>query len=296
MPPLPHITVLMGTRNGSAHLGAQLASLTAQDHANWSLWVSDDGSTDDTQAILRAFAKDRPNPVLLFQGPRAGMSANYLSLLCHPDLPTGPVAFADQDDIWLPNHLSRGLSALAMQPDPQGQAYVAHRLILRSTGVPRTMPWRGHRPASFRNALVENLLAGSGLILDAPAVALARRIGSVDVPYWDWWLYLLLTGTGAQVLHDARPGLLYRAHAGNTHGPRYGLRAKLWRIEQLRNGTYRRWVMRNLAALEPHIKQLTPEAQAALHPLLPVKPHIRLRRLSKHRHWRQDQLALWLTG
>lgn len=296
MPPLPHITVLMGTRNGGAHLNAQLASLAAQDHANWSLWVSDDGSTDATLSILRSFAKDHPNPVVLFEGPQAGMSANYLSLLCHPDLPEGPVAFADQDDLWLPTHLSRGLTALALHPINSGQAYVAHRLIQRGTGPPRPLPWRGHRPASFRNALVENLLAGSGLILDAPAVALARRIGPVDVPYWDWWLYLLLTGTGAQIQHDARPGLLYRAHAGNTHGPRYGLRAKLWRMEQLRNGTYRTWIKANLAALEPYIDHLTPDAQATLRPLLPLPNRLSLRRLSKHRHWRQDQLALWLTG
>lgn len=92
------------------------------------------------------------------------------------------------------------------------------------------------------------------------------------------------------------PGVLYRAHDDNLLGPRQGLRASLWRVEQVRNGTYRRWIMANLAALEPHIGALTPEAKAILHPLLPLPARARLRRLSPHRHWPQDRLALWLAA
>ena len=42
----------MCTYNGSRYLEAQLASITAQDYQNWTVLVSDDGSTDDTLAIL----------------------------------------------------------------------------------------------------------------------------------------------------------------------------------------------------------------------------------------------------
>lgn len=305
MDPLPHITILMGTRNGGAFLRAQLASLAAQDHDRWSLWISDDGSTDATWSQIRAFAKDQPNPVVLLKGPDHGMSANYLGLLCHPDLPPGPVAFADQDDLWLPDHLRRGLTALAQAALPitspiagpiTGQAYSAHRLLLRSGQVPHRMRRRGGTGAGFRNALVECMTPGSGLILDAAAVALARRVGPVEVPFWDWWVYLLLTGMGAQVLQDARPGLLYRAHAANHLGPRAGLRAALWRLNALRNGTYRAWICQNLAMLEPHMHHLTSDNQDILRQVLAQAPGPRLRHLSAYRHWRRDRLALWLAA
>lgn len=296
MPPLPHITVLMGTRNGGVYLQQQLASLAAQTHPHWSLWVSDDGSTDATRSVIRAFAETRPNPVLLLPGPQRGLTANYLSLLCHADLPDGPVAFADQDDLWLPTHLMRGLTALTQGTPEDARAFVPHRLLRRRGRVALPMPWRIPRPPTFRNALVESLLAGSGLMLNAPAVTLARSIGPVDVPFWDWWLYLLFTGTGARILHDRAPGVIYRSHSGNAHGPRFGLRANLWRLEQVRNGTYRRWIAANLAALEPHMTHLTPEAQALLRPLLPMPARARLRRLSTHRLWPQDRLALWLAA
>lgn len=296
MPALPHVTILMGTRNGAAHLRAQLASLAAQDHPRWSLWVSDDGSTDATLPVLRGFARTCRNPVILLPGPERGLAANYLALLCHPDLPEGPVAFADQDDLWLPTHLRRGLTALGQEPDGPGQAYVPHRLLWRAGQVPRPMPWRIARAPGFRNALVESLLAGSGLMLDTAAMRLARRAGPVEVPFWDWWLYLLLSGAGAALHHDHMPGLLYRAHGGNALGPRAGIRAALWRLRHLRNGTYHHWIAANLAALEPHMALLTPDARAILGPLLPLADRRRLRRLSPHRQWRQDRLALWLAA
>ena len=296
MAPLPHITVLMGTRNGAAYLRSQLASLAAQDHPHWSLWISDDGSTDATLPVIRTFARTQPNPVVILQGPQQGMTANYLGLLCHSDLPPGPVVFADQDDLWLPHHLTRGLTALAQGSAPAGQVYCAHRLLLRDGEAPRALRWRGQAPATFRNALVECRMPGSGLMLDADAVALARRAGVVDVPFWDWWLILLLTGAGADVLQDARPGLLYRAHGGNHLGPRAGLRAALWRMNRLRDGTYRNWVCKNLAMLEPHMAHLTPTNRDILRHVLSLAPGPRLRRLSAYRHWRRDRLALWLSA
>ncbi|WP_178346942.1 glycosyltransferase [Marivita hallyeonensis] len=285
----------MGTRNGAAYLPQQLASLSAQDHADWSLWVSDDGSSDATRCQIRAFAETQPNPVLLLPGPQRGLTANYLSLLCHPDLPPGPVAFADQDDLWLPTHLTRGLTALVREPGP-GQAYVARRMVLRAGRTPRLIPHRLHRTPGFRNALVECLTPGSGLILDAAATRFARQIGPVKVPFWDWWLYLILTGAEMRILHDTYPGILYRAHASNQLGPRVGSRAALWRVLRLMDGTYRDWVNANLAALEPHIGHLTPKTQTILQPLLPLPPGSRLRALSAYRQWPRDRLALWLAG
>ncbi len=296
MAPLPHITVLMGTRNGGAFLRQQLASLAAQDHPHWSLWISDDGSTDATLPLIRAFAQDSPNPVVVLRGPQKGMAANYLGLLCHPDLPPGPVAFADQDDLWLPHHLTRGLTAIAHSPSPAGQVYCAHRMLLREGHAPRAMRWRGQAPANFRNALVECRTPGSGLMLDAAAVALARRGGVVDAPFWDWWITLLLTGAGATVIQDTRPGLFYRAHGGNHLGPRAGLRAALWRMNKLGDGTYRNWACRNLAMLEPHMDLLTPANQSILRHALSLAPRVRLRQLSAYRHWRRDRLALWLAA
>ena len=43
----------MGTKNGTAYLDAQLVSLATQAHGRIDIWVSDDGSTDETLTILK---------------------------------------------------------------------------------------------------------------------------------------------------------------------------------------------------------------------------------------------------
>ena len=49
---MPDIAILLCTYNGARFLPAQLASLAAQSFRQWRLFVSDDGSNDDTLAIV----------------------------------------------------------------------------------------------------------------------------------------------------------------------------------------------------------------------------------------------------
>ena len=87
----------MATRNGAAHLPAQLASLAAQSHSGWRLWVSDDGSTDATRALVQDFGRD--HDVRLIDGPQRGAAANFRTLLARAaqDAPQAALAFSDQD-------------------------------------------------------------------------------------------------------------------------------------------------------------------------------------------------------
>lgn len=48
---------MMATYNGERYLKDQLKSLSDQTFKNWDLYVSDDGSTDQTIGILKNFQK-----------------------------------------------------------------------------------------------------------------------------------------------------------------------------------------------------------------------------------------------
>jgi len=50
------VDILMATYNGGRHSRNQLLSLQQQTYEDWTLWVRDDGSIDDTIHILREFA------------------------------------------------------------------------------------------------------------------------------------------------------------------------------------------------------------------------------------------------
>ncbi|MGI9393708.1 MAG: glycosyltransferase, partial [Boseongicola sp.] len=81
-PSADHVTILLATFNGAAHVNEQLESYCNQTHRNWSLLVSDDGSSDETCSIIRKFARrNSKRQVTLLRGPGNGSASNFLSLL-----------------------------------------------------------------------------------------------------------------------------------------------------------------------------------------------------------------------
>ena len=47
------IDILLATYNGEQFIAEQLESILSQTYTNWQLIIRDDGSTDDTQKILK---------------------------------------------------------------------------------------------------------------------------------------------------------------------------------------------------------------------------------------------------
>lgn len=261
----PRITILLCTFNGAAHLAEQLASYLAQEHAQWDLWVSDDGSTDGTLEILRSFerAEGCRRDIRLLEGPRRGPAANFLSLMCHPELPAGPVALSDQDDVWWPCRLRRALEGLSRGGPVTLYGAQSHHTdqALQVIGASRP-PRRG---PSFANALTQNIVSGHNAALSAGALELARRAGvPADIPYHDWWLYQLVSGAGGEVVIDDAPVLYYRQHAGNVMGAHRGLAASLQRAAQVLGRTYGGWFEANTEALQRAEALLTEDSRTIL--------------------------------
>lgn len=97
--------------NGAPFLAEALESVFQQTHPNLELIVVDDGSTDDTPAVIAAYG-DR---VRALAQPNAGPAAarNHGVRAARGEL----VAFLDADDLWLPEKLSRQLARFAARPD-----------------------------------------------------------------------------------------------------------------------------------------------------------------------------------
>lgn len=258
-----HVTILMGSRNGARWIGAQLDSYLAQTHRDWSLWISDDGSEDGTLDLIDAFANRNPGRVArVLDGPRQGPAANFLHLLCHPDLPPGPVALSDQDDVWLPHKLERALGQLAAAGD-RPRAWSARYHVSDAALRPRRQSHLWRRGPSLGNAVVQNILSGHTLTLNAAALALVRGAGKPAVPHHDWWVYLVLMAAGAEAIADPDVVLHYRQHADNVMGVRSTHRGRLSRLAGLRQGRLGIWVAQNMDALRraPDLP-LTDEAAA----------------------------------
>lgn len=289
----PGVTIVMACRNGAAHLPRQLDSLLAQSHADWGLWAGDDGSTDDTRALLRAFSAAHPDRhVRLLDGPGLGSAANFLHLLCHPDLPPGPVALCDQDDVWLPGKLARALHRIAAEPVDVPVLYAAESWRCRAD---LSHPQASRPPCvapGFANALVQNLCAGHTIVLNPAARDLVRRAGiPADIAFHDWWLYQLITGAGGRVLLDPLPVALYRQHGANALGAAGSAGAALRRAAMIAHGTYAAWGRAHRRALAASGVLATP-AMALLAALGERPGPLRMVRHGLHRDTRLGTAAL----
>jgi len=105
------IAVLMSTYNGGRYLAKQLDSLAAQTvSGDMTLYVRDDGSSDDTLSILENY-KDRL-PIRFLRGKNSGPAMSFWKLLMNEKIEADYYAFCDQDDIWDPDKIERGIRSI----------------------------------------------------------------------------------------------------------------------------------------------------------------------------------------
>ena len=252
------VVILLSTYNGAAYLPEQLASYAAQTHGDWTLLWRDDGSTDATPSVMAAFrARIGAERCRQLQEPsgRLGVRASFLALLraAMPTLATGDaVAFSDQDDVWLPEKLTRGMAALAgVQAGIPALACARQRLVdARLAPVGESPPLR--RPPGFPQSLTQNIATGCTILLNRAAAALVAGSTPPEATLHDWWSYLLVTASGGRVLVDPEPLVLYRQHAANV----VGAPQSTWRRAR---GAVRRGPEAFLRILRAHLGALAAE-------------------------------------
>ena len=258
-----NVAVLMAVRNGEPYIEEQLDSLARQKDVNVDLWVSDDGSSDATMAILERRATAWPlGTVRLVTGPRKGFAENFRSLLLRSEIEADHFAFCDQDDVWDADKLAHAVEWLETQPAGLPALYCSRTRIVSAEGEPLGLSPLFPRPPSFRNAIVQSIAGGNTMVMNRAArdvVAEAcRRTSFVS---HDWWCYLMVAGAGGSVFYcrDSRIG--YRQHGANLVGQNSTWRARMSRIGFLFRGRFKDWNERNLAGLAACTDLLTDEAR-----------------------------------
>jgi len=260
----PIVAVLLCTRNGGRYLREQLDSIEAQSHRNLNMWVSDDGSGDDTNHILEQYQSSRSGHVSIQSGPRRGFVANYLSLIHQSDIKGDYFAYADQDDIWQPDKLSRAIGKLKSVPDNVPALYCSRTCLIDQCGQKIGFSPLFEKPPVFANALVQNIGGGNTIVMNKAARDLLCAAGDKLVVSHDWWAYMLVSGAGGIVIYDSYPSVLYRQHNSNMVGSNTGCKARLFRLRMLLKGRFRNWNTVNTQALQQVRHLLTSENQHIL--------------------------------
>lgn len=109
----PRVSVLVPTFEQATFIARALASLQAQTLADWEAVVVDDGSQDDTQAVLAPFLRDaRIRCLRLGENCGLGRALNMAI-----DASRAPLlAYLPSDDLYFPSHLHELVAALEAAP------------------------------------------------------------------------------------------------------------------------------------------------------------------------------------
>lgn len=241
--------VLIATFNGCAFIGRQIESILSQKNVSVHIFARDDGSTDGTQDALKSVAARCPERFTLIvdqYGPTGSAAENFFALLREVDLsPFDYVAFADQDDIWLPDKLNRAVECISAQG---GGGYSSNLLawndqddttwIIDKQGKPKRLDY-----------LFQGASAGCTYVLDRACAALVKeRLERLEEPFCngishDWVIYAICRSAGFRWFHDDRSLIHYRQHRANVYGARPGISGVFARLGMVKSGWYRNHIL-----------------------------------------------------
>jgi glycosyltransferase involved in cell wall biosynthesis len=187
------VSVIVPALNSARFIGRTLQSIAFQSHRRIEIIVVDDGSVDDTPAIVSSYARSDAR-IRLFSREHGGAPAarNFAASQARGAF----LAPCDSDDLWHPEKIALQLAALCSSPANRGVAYCWSVGIDEDDAVILPNWARSTDEGNVLHAMMANSLPGSG------SSPLIRRscfdaAGGYpeDVPNADeWQLYIALAG------------------------------------------------------------------------------------------------------
>lgn len=226
IPATPRVSVLLSVYNGERYLAEAVSSILQQTFADFELIAIDDGSSDNTAAILATFAD--PRLIVRRNDSNCGLASalNQGLALSHGEY----IARMDADDVMLPTRLAQQVSLLDRQPDI-GVVGTWMKLI-----TDEGQPCGVFEVACDHEMIAWTLLFGSKLA--HPTVMIRRTLieqvsgyqANVITEDIDLWVRLVERTRFAN-LPDAL--LLYRQHdASVSRVHQHKRQVDMWRIER----------------------------------------------------------------
>lgn len=224
---IPSVAVLMSTYNGEKYLEEQINSILVQEGVQVELFIRDDGSTDHTISILKDYEKRYCNITVFIEDENLGPGKSFMALFYYMSgKKFDYYAFADQDDIWLPNKLLEAIKKIKAYLNRKSNVpllYGSNQILYqngRKIGLRYSLP----QDTSLAGHLNKNTISGCTFVLNR---ILMEKINSaphvseevINRRMHDSWVILCAIICG-DVIYDENAYILYRIHDSNVVGIR----------------------------------------------------------------------------
>ena len=216
----------MATYNGERFIREQLDSLLAQTFCDFTVYISDDGSSDATLSIIKECqAQNTGKIIFVNEGERkGGTCANFLFLLESVD--SELYMFCDQDDVWHKDKIQKTVARYDLLQDKNAPVLIHSDVtvvdeklniisesVFHYSDLQKKLTWKGY--------LVENNVMGCTALINRELADLyktsAAKLDKGLIFMHDIFLAQIASLVG-QIYFLDEPLMLYRQHEANRLG------------------------------------------------------------------------------
>ena len=237
------IDVLMSTYNGSLFIREQIESILGQSFSDFRLMIRDDGSQDDTVSIIEEYVlKDPRLKIVQDTDGNLGLRRSFMRLV--EASASDHFMFADQDDVWLPDKMSRSferISELASRYGDDTPILVFTDLSVVDDELAEIDRSFWHYQSldpeiatDWKKLLAQNVVTGCTIIANRAAAMVSLPFAMPEMMH-DHWL-AVNTARSGKIDFIKDQTVLYRQHQDNAEGGKnFGITYALSKIPAIIN-------------------------------------------------------------
>lgn len=240
------ILIILASYNGVKYIEEQVDSILNQEGVDVTLKIFDDGSKDGTVDLVSSW-KERDQLQLTQNQIPTGSAANnfFNALLSFEDSfleRFDYIAFADQDDIWLPNKMKVAAERLLSE---KSDLYMSNLILWEEKTNKKSIINKSYSQKKY-DYLFEGGSAGCTYVFTTFfGKELKKRLKTINYKDWqffshDWLVYFFARLENYKVVMDENAYILYRVHDTNVHGQlnTFSLYAIRERLRLIKEGWY----------------------------------------------------------
>ena len=230
------VEVLLAAYNGSLYIEDQIKSIMNQSYKDWKLVVGDDGSKDETVAIVNNIADNYQRKigdgsmaqpqitVKINEKPCGGPAGNFLQLLKSAN--GDYIMFSDQDDVWHPDKIEKTMKAMEKLEQTYGKdipllVYTDLRVVdseLKPIADSFINYMKLPKEIILSRLLIQNNVTGCTIMLNRTLCELLKRVDQPDKILMHDHFAALAAEVLGHVAFVPEATIDYRQHGDNSVG------------------------------------------------------------------------------
>lgn len=289
------IGVLLSAYNGEKYIAQQIESIMKQSIVKHiTLLVRNDGSTDNTDLILKKLEAKYPNMIVI-NGTNIGLIASFFKLLdiAVKEYNFDYYSFSDQDDYWMKDKLEKSVKFLFNEKQKDIPLLYGCRSFIVNDDLKKTgfITQAKERKITFYNTAIQNIVIGHNQVLnkELAEVLIKNNKELTKVYSQDLWITNVAAVSG-KIIFDNTPHTLYRMHGHNELG--YG-KGKLDRLRghliRLKKKEPKKMTMQLMHFVKCYNKYLSPDEKDEVRHFIEMQKnvHSRIKYARKTKLYRQ---------